>query len=41
MAGSIAEAFYGGVPEAIAQPALLKLDDFLRSVTVEFMSKYL
>ena len=40
MAGSIAEAFYGGVPEAIAQPALLKLDDFLRSVTVEFMSKY-
>ncbi len=40
MAGSIAEAFYGGVPEAIAQPALLKLDDFLRSVTTEFMSKY-
>lgn len=40
MAGSIAEAFYGGVPEAIAQPTLLKLDDFLRSVTVEFMSKY-
>lgn len=40
MAGSIAEAFYGGVPEAIAQPALLKLDDSLRSVTTEFMSKY-
>lgn len=40
MAGGIAEAFYGGVPNAIAQRTLSYLDDFLRSTTEKFLSKY-
>ncbi len=40
MAGSIAEAFYGGVPAAIAQAAIACLDDFLKSTTQQFRSKY-
>ncbi len=38
--GSIAQAFYGGVPEFIAQRALNYLDEPLRAVTEEFISKY-
>ncbi|KGF71397.1 crystallin [Neosynechococcus sphagnicola sy1] len=40
MAGGIAEAFYGGIPEPIAQQALLTLDSFLRSITERFLLKY-
>jgi ADP-ribosylglycohydrolase len=40
IAGSIAEAYYGGVPEEIAHPALEMLDQPLRKVVAEFMSKY-
>ena len=40
MAGGIAEAFYGGVPDAIAQQTLAYLDDFLRSTTETFLSTY-
>jgi ADP-ribosylglycohydrolase len=38
--GGIAEAFYGEVPEAIAQPTLERLDPFLRQKTQEFREKY-
>ncbi len=38
--GSIAHAFYGGVPEGIAQQAKAHLDEFISSVMVKFMSKY-
>lgn len=38
--GSIAEAFYGGVPEPIAHQALAYLDQPLSAVTREFMFKY-
>lgn len=40
MTGSIAHAFYGKVPEAIAQQAKAHLDEFISSVMVKFMSKY-
>jgi ADP-ribosylglycohydrolase len=40
IAGSIAEAYYGGVPAAIAVPVLAKLDDRLRSVVREFGEYY-
>ncbi|MBD2459934.1 ADP-ribosylglycohydrolase family protein [Oscillatoria sp. FACHB-1407] len=36
--GGIAEAFYGGVPEAIAQTVLERLDPPLRYITETFMS---
>lgn len=39
--GGIAHAFYGSVPEAIAQPALASLDELLRTVTERFISKYI
>jgi ADP-ribosylglycohydrolase len=38
--GSIAEAFYGGVPEPIKQRALGLLDPHLRSVVTEFSKRY-
>jgi len=38
--GGIAGAFYGGVPESIARPALETLDDRLRSVVDEFCARY-
>ncbi|WP_088890055.1 ADP-ribosylglycohydrolase family protein [Leptolyngbya ohadii] len=38
--GGIAEAFYGGVPEAIAQTALAKLDSHLKSITAKFLSYF-
>ena len=38
--GGVAEAFYGGVPHAIAQKALTLLDGRLRSVTLMFCERY-
>lgn len=40
IAGGIAEAFYGGVPEAIAQEVQARLDAPLRSVTEAFFARY-
>ena len=40
MAGGIAEAFYGGVPEFIAQQTLQCLDDPLRAITEAFLTQY-
>ncbi len=41
IAGAIAEAYYGGVPEEIAVPILERLDDRLRSVVHEFRQQYM
>lgn len=38
--GSIAEAFYGGVPDAIAQPVWGKLDRRIRQTVTEFRKVY-
>lgn len=38
--GSIAEAFYGGVPEPIARPVLACLDAPLRAVVDRFRARY-
>ena len=38
--GGIAEAFYGGVPENIAAPALALLDDRLRNSVTQFCNQY-
>jgi ADP-ribosylglycohydrolase len=38
--GGIAEAFYGGVPAAIAERALGLLDEHLRKVTLAFCERY-
>ena len=38
--GAIAEAFYGGVPDAIAQKALSRLDNPLRITTLKFCDRY-
>ncbi len=40
IAGGIAEAFYGGVPDAIRAPVLALLDDRLRGVVEEFVTKF-
>ncbi|HEX4612540.1 MAG TPA: ADP-ribosylglycohydrolase family protein [Urbifossiella sp.] len=40
IAGAVAEAFYGGVPAAIAQPVLAKLDDPLRQVVTAFRARF-
>ena len=40
IAGAIAEAFYGGVPEEIAGPVLARLDDRLRGVVAAFRDRY-
>jgi ADP-ribosylglycohydrolase len=40
IAGAIAEAYYGGVPDAIAGPVLERLDDRLRGVVQEFRERY-
>ncbi len=40
IAGAVAEAFYGGVPAAIAEPALAALTDDLRVVAEAFMQEY-
>ena len=41
IAGGIAQAFYGGVPEAVARQALSILDEPLRQMTEAFTSKYI
>ncbi len=38
--GGIAQAFYGGVPEAIATPTLAKLDRAMRELLDTFTQKY-
>jgi len=38
--GGIAQAFYGGVPDHIAEQVIVRLDDGLRSVVTEFMNRY-
>ena len=40
IAGAIAEAFYGGVPDHIRTPVMEKLDDRLEGVVNEFMDRY-
>ena len=40
IAGGIAEAFYGGVPSAIAQESLNRLDERLRQATLKFCDRY-
>jgi ADP-ribosylglycohydrolase len=40
IAGAVAEAFYGGVPAAIAQPTLARLDDPLREVVTAFRARF-
>lgn len=40
MAGAIAEAYYGGVPVAISEAVLGRLDDRLQSVIREFGERY-
>jgi ADP-ribosylglycohydrolase len=40
IAGAIAEAHYGGVPPAIADPVLARLDDCLRGVLKEFRRQH-
>jgi ADP-ribosylglycohydrolase len=40
IAGAIAEAFYGGIPQNIADFALSKLDDTLRNVITAFEQTY-
>ena len=41
IAGGIAEAFYGGVPKAIAKEVLFRLDEPLRTTTLRFYQHYL
>ncbi|HPG59682.1 MAG TPA: ADP-ribosylglycohydrolase family protein [Candidatus Wallbacteria bacterium] len=41
ISGSIAEAFYGGVPDDIKKEALSRLNDNLRSVTEQFILKFI
>lgn len=40
IAGGIAQAFYGGVPETIAQEVWSRLDEPLRQTTEAFMNQY-
>jgi ADP-ribosylglycohydrolase len=40
IAGGIAEAFYGGVPKNIAEPAMAMLDDELRKTVMSFAETY-
>jgi ADP-ribosylglycohydrolase len=40
IAGAIAEAFYGGVPDHIRTPVMEKLDDRLEGVVNEFTDRY-
>lgn len=40
IAGGIAEAFYGGVPDDIASPTLALLDDRLRGVVAVFRTRF-
>ena len=40
IAGGIAQAYYGGVPESIREQALARLDDRLRAVVTEFEDRF-
>jgi ADP-ribosylglycohydrolase len=40
IAGAIAEAYYGGVPAAIAEPVLARLDDRLLGVVRDFRERH-
>jgi ADP-ribosylglycohydrolase len=40
IAGAVAEAFYGGVPEVVTRETLQRLDEPLRSVTEKFRARY-
>lgn len=40
IAGGIAEAYYGGVPDDIQRQSLPRLDDRLRGVVMEFATRY-
>jgi ADP-ribosylglycohydrolase len=40
IAGGIAQAYYGGVPEDIRRPTLARLDDRLRGVVEEFEARF-
>ncbi|MBX9623935.1 MAG: ADP-ribosylglycohydrolase family protein [Gemmataceae bacterium] len=40
IAGAVAEAFYGGVSAAVAEPALARLDDRLRGVVEAFTARF-
>jgi ADP-ribosylglycohydrolase len=40
IAGAIAEPFYGGVPDFIAEPVLALLDDRLRGVVLSFRDRF-
>ena len=40
IAGGIAEAFYGGVPEAIAQEVIARLDSSLREIALQFCERH-
>jgi ADP-ribosylglycohydrolase len=40
IAGAIAEAYYGGVPEHIRGPVMEKLDDRLEGIVTEFYAKF-
>jgi ADP-ribosylglycohydrolase len=40
IAGSIGEAFYGGLPEAIEREALLRLDDWLNDEVLSFAHRF-
>jgi ADP-ribosylglycohydrolase len=40
IAGAIAEAFYGGVPQFIQDKAMGILDEYMRSIAVKFATKY-
>lgn len=40
IAGGIAEAFYGGVPQDIAELAMMRLDDRLRNTMTRFYERH-
>jgi ADP-ribosylglycohydrolase len=40
IAGGIAEAFYGGVPEGIRKRTMVRLDERLRGVAEEFVERF-
>jgi ADP-ribosylglycohydrolase len=40
IAGGVAEAYYGGVPEDVRRQALARLDERLREVVEEFEARY-
>lgn len=40
IAGGIAEAFFGGVPDEIASRTLAALDERLRGVVIEFRDRF-